>query len=171
MVTIRLARGGSKKRPFYSILVADQRRAPRGRFIERVGFFDPVASGGAERLRIDLERVTHWVNNGAKPSERVAQLCKQARINAETAQKARSKKAAAKQANTKKSNPKQSAKQKTAKRQAAQSAAQPKPKTDTKQPTKNLSPSGPQSAETTPAENPTEPADPNTNADSATPKA
>lgn len=79
MVVIRLSRGGSKKRPFYSILVADQRRSLRGRFIERVGFFDPVARGGSERLRVDTERVEYWVRQGAKPSERVVQLCKEAK--------------------------------------------------------------------------------------------
>ncbi|MDH3379087.1 MAG: 30S ribosomal protein S16 [Gammaproteobacteria bacterium] len=79
MVTIRLARGGAKKRPFYSVVVADHRRAPRGRFIERVGFFNPLARGAEERVRLDLERVDHWVGQGAKPSSRVATLIKQAR--------------------------------------------------------------------------------------------
>ncbi len=78
MVRIRLARGGSKKRPFFSILVADQRRAPRGRFIERVGFFNPVASGGEAKLQIDKERVDYWIARGAKPSDRVAALLKRA---------------------------------------------------------------------------------------------
>lgn len=77
MVTIRLARGGAKKRPFYGIMVADSRRAPRGRFIERVGFFNPRAVGGEERLRIDTERVEYWVSKGAQPSERVSSLLKQ----------------------------------------------------------------------------------------------
>jgi len=77
MVTIRLARGGAKKRPFYGIMVADQRRSPTGRFIERVGFFNPRAVGGEERLRIDTERVDFWVSKGAQPSERVASLLKQ----------------------------------------------------------------------------------------------
>lgn len=77
MVTIRLARGGAKKRPFYGIMVADQRRSPRGRFIERVGFFNPRATGGEERLRIDVERVEYWVSKGAQPSDRVASLLKQ----------------------------------------------------------------------------------------------
>ena len=77
MVTIRLARGGAKKRPFYGIMVADQRRSPRGRFIERVGFFNPRAVGGEERLRIDTERVDFWVSKGAQPSERVSSLLKQ----------------------------------------------------------------------------------------------
>ena len=76
MVIIRLARGGSKKRPFYSILVADQRRSVRGRFIERVGFYNPIATGKAEKLHIDTARVDYWVKHGAKPSARVAQLCK-----------------------------------------------------------------------------------------------
>ncbi len=77
MVTIRLARGGAKKRPFYGIMVADSRRSPRGRFIERVGFFNPRAVGGEERLRIDTERVEYWISKGAQPSDRVASLLKQ----------------------------------------------------------------------------------------------
>lgn len=79
MVTIRLARGGSKKRPFYSIVVADQRRSSRGRFIERVGFFNPIAAGGEQALNLDTERYDHWVSRGAQPSERASQLYKQAR--------------------------------------------------------------------------------------------
>ncbi|MDE0097344.1 MAG: 30S ribosomal protein S16 [Gammaproteobacteria bacterium] len=79
MVTIRLARGGSKKRPFYSIVVADQRRSSRGRFIERVGFFNPIAAGGEQALKLDTERYDHWVSRGAQPSERASQLYKQAR--------------------------------------------------------------------------------------------
>ena len=82
MVTIRLSRGGSKKRPFYSILVADQRRSTRGRFIERIGFFNPVASGKEETLRLDTDRWDHWVGLGACPSDRVKQLYKQAKSNA-----------------------------------------------------------------------------------------
>ncbi|MEE9447019.1 MAG: 30S ribosomal protein S16 [Arenicellales bacterium] len=78
MVVIRLSRGGSKKRPFYSITVADQRRSPTGRFIERIGFFNPSARGSEEALRIDLERVTHWQGQGAQATDRVAALIKQA---------------------------------------------------------------------------------------------
>ncbi len=77
MVTIRLARGGAKKRPFYNIVVADQRRAPGGRFIERVGFFNPGASASEEKLRIDRERFEFWVQRGAQPSERVKRLVAQ----------------------------------------------------------------------------------------------
>lgn len=77
MVTIRLARGGAKRRPFYGIMVADQRRSPRGRFIERVGFFNPRATGGEERLRIDVERIDYWISKGAKPSDRVSSLLKE----------------------------------------------------------------------------------------------
>ena len=77
MVTIRLARGVAKKRPFYGIMVADQRRSPRGRFIERVGFFNPRAVGGEERLRIETDRIDYWVSKGAQPSDRVASLLKQ----------------------------------------------------------------------------------------------
>ncbi|MEH6823387.1 MAG: 30S ribosomal protein S16 [Motiliproteus sp.] len=78
MVVIRLARGGSKKRPFYHISVADQRNARDGRFIERLGFFNPVARGQEERLRVDLERVAYWTGRGAQPSDRVAALLKDA---------------------------------------------------------------------------------------------
>lgn len=74
MVSIRLSRTGAKKRPFYHIVVTDSRNARDGRFIERLGFFNPVASGNDERLRIDLDRVAHWTANGAQPSERVQEL-------------------------------------------------------------------------------------------------
>ena len=67
MVTIRLARGGSKKRPFYHLTVTDSRTSRDGRFIERVGFFNPVARGNEERLRVDNARVDHWVAQGAQP--------------------------------------------------------------------------------------------------------
>jgi small subunit ribosomal protein S16 len=77
MVVIRLSRGGSKKRPFYHLTVADQRRARDGRFIERVGFFNPVARGQEERLRIERERVEYWISKGAQPSDRVAALLKE----------------------------------------------------------------------------------------------
>lgn len=76
MVTIRLARGGAKKRPFYSVVVADSRNPRDGRFIERVGFFNPVARGQEERVRIDTERYQYWISQGAQPSERVAALVK-----------------------------------------------------------------------------------------------
>ncbi len=79
MVTIRLARGGSKKRPFYHLTVADSRKARGGRFIERIGFFNPQARGQEERLRVDNERVAHWVGLGAGMSDRVAQLLKEAK--------------------------------------------------------------------------------------------
>ncbi len=78
MVTIRLSRGGSKKRPFYHLTVTDSRSSRNGRFIERVGFFNPVARGQEERLRVDQERVAHWVSQGAQLSERVAKLVKEA---------------------------------------------------------------------------------------------
>ena len=78
MVVIRLSRGGSKKRPFYHLTVADKRYPRDGRFIERVGFFNPIARGQEERLRIDQERVDYWLGKGAKLSERVAGLLKDA---------------------------------------------------------------------------------------------
>jgi small subunit ribosomal protein S16 len=79
MVTIRLQRGGAKKRPFYQIVVADSRFSRDGRFIEKVGFFNPIASGQEEKLRLDLSRVDHWVGPGAGLSDRVAKLVKDAR--------------------------------------------------------------------------------------------
>ncbi|MEM7080985.1 MAG: 30S ribosomal protein S16 [Pseudomonadota bacterium] len=79
MVTIRLSRQGSKKQPFYHITVADRAASRDGRFIERVGFYNPVARGQAEGLRVDLDRVDHWLSVGAQPSEVVAKLIKQAR--------------------------------------------------------------------------------------------
>jgi small subunit ribosomal protein S16 len=77
MVVIRLARGGAKKRPFYNVVVADSRRARDGRFIERIGFYDPKAPEGRERLRVDQERLAHWKNKGAQLSDTVARLVKQ----------------------------------------------------------------------------------------------
>jgi len=85
MVTIRLARAGAKKKPFYYITVTDQRNARDGRFIERVGFFNPVARGKEERLRINLDRVAYWAGNGAQASQRVAALVKEASSAATTA--------------------------------------------------------------------------------------
>lgn len=79
MVTIRLSRGGAKKRPFYQIVVADSRSPRDGRFIERVGFFNPLATGNAERLRLDLDRVNAWLEKGASLSDRVAALVKEAK--------------------------------------------------------------------------------------------
>ncbi|MEJ2343826.1 MAG: 30S ribosomal protein S16 [Gammaproteobacteria bacterium] len=77
MVTIRLARGGAKRRPFYHIVVTDSRNRRDGRYIERLGFFNPVASGAAEKLSFNAERIQYWLSQGAKPSERVAKLIKQ----------------------------------------------------------------------------------------------
>jgi len=76
MVTIRLQR---EKRPFYQIVVADSRFSRDGRFIEKVGFFNPIASGQEEKLRLDLPRVEHWLGQGAGLSDRVAKLVKDAR--------------------------------------------------------------------------------------------
>ncbi len=85
MVIIRLARAGAKKKPFYYITVTDQRNARDGRFIERVGFFNPLAKGQEERLRLNLDRVEHWTGKGAQPSQRVAALLKDAAKAATTA--------------------------------------------------------------------------------------
>lgn len=77
MVTIRLTRGGAKKRPFYHVVVTDSRNRRDGRYIERLGFFNPIATGKEEPLKLDLERVRYWLGQGAQPSERVAGLIKQ----------------------------------------------------------------------------------------------
>ena len=87
MVVIRLSRGGAKKRPFYHIVVADKRRARNGRFIEQVGYFNPIASGKDVRLTIDVERIKQWIANGAQPSDRVKHLMK---VHQETASQASS---------------------------------------------------------------------------------
>ncbi len=76
MVVIRLSRGGAKKRPFYTLVVADSRTRRDGRFVERLGFYNPVASGAEEPLRIDMERLAYWKSVGAQVSPRVALLAK-----------------------------------------------------------------------------------------------
>lgn len=78
MVSIRLSRGGSKRRPFYHVVVSDSRSPRDGRYIERLGFFNPQARGQEESLRLDAERVDYWVSKGAQPSDRVSTLIKQA---------------------------------------------------------------------------------------------
>lgn len=82
MVTIRLSRGGAKKRPFYHLNVSDSRTSRDGRFIERVGFFNPTAAGAEERLRVDQERIDYWVSKGAQLSDRVAKLVEQSKVSA-----------------------------------------------------------------------------------------
>jgi small subunit ribosomal protein S16 len=82
MVKIRLSRGGAKKKPFYHIVVADSRKSRDGRNIERLGFFNPVAQGQEERLRLDLERVDYWTGVGAQISDRVKSLVSEARAAA-----------------------------------------------------------------------------------------
>ena len=77
MLTIRLARSGAKKRPFYHISVADSRMPRDGRFVERVGYYNPIASGQEVRLEVDVERIDYWISKGAQPSERVINLLKQ----------------------------------------------------------------------------------------------
>jgi small subunit ribosomal protein S16 len=76
MVSIRLSRGGAKKRPFYHIVVTDQRNRRDGRYIERLGYFNPIAADGKDQIRIDLSRIDYWVGQGAQPSDRVKSLLK-----------------------------------------------------------------------------------------------
>jgi len=85
MVSIRLSRGGAKNRPFYHVVVTDSRSSRDGRYIERVGFFNPLARGAEQRLVLDCERVQYWQANGAQPSDRVAKLIKDAAKAAATA--------------------------------------------------------------------------------------
>jgi small subunit ribosomal protein S16 len=82
MVVIRLSRGGSKKRPFYNIVVADSRIRRDGRFLERVGFYNPVAAGAEEKLRVSHDRVNYWASKGAQLSDTVARLVAQAQTQA-----------------------------------------------------------------------------------------
>jgi len=82
MVTIRLSRGGAKGRPFYHVVVSDSRRPRDGRYIERLGFFSPMATASEERLRLDLGRYDYWLGVGAQASDRVASLVKESRKQA-----------------------------------------------------------------------------------------
>jgi small subunit ribosomal protein S16 len=82
MVVIRMARGGMKKTPYYRVVAADKRDPRDGRFIEKLGFFNPVASGKAERLKLDLARVDYWISQGAQLSDRVSSLVKELRRSA-----------------------------------------------------------------------------------------
>jgi len=77
MVVIRLARGGSKKRPFYQVVLADSRRSATSRFIENLGFFNPGAQGDATRLELKTDRIDYWIGQGAQPSDRVNTLLKE----------------------------------------------------------------------------------------------
>lgn len=79
MVSIRLSRAGAKKRPFYHVVVTDSRNRRDGRYIERVGYFNPVGTETEVNLKVDLERVDYWLGQGARPSERVAALLKASR--------------------------------------------------------------------------------------------
>ena len=92
MVTIRLSRAGAKKRPFYHITVTDSRKPRDGRFIERVGFFNPIAQGNDVRLKVDHERVDYWVGTGASLSERVESLIKESKLSPEEIKKSLDKK-------------------------------------------------------------------------------
>lgn len=88
MVTIRLARAGAKRRPFYHIVVADSKSPRDGHHVERLGFFNPVASGNDQPLKIDLERFRQWIAKGAQPTERVAHLIRKAEKAQEQAENA-----------------------------------------------------------------------------------
>ena len=87
MLTIRLARSGAKKRPFYHVSVADSRMPRDGRFVERVGYYNPIASGQEIRLELDIERIDYWIGQGAQPSDRVLNLLKQNKETPEQTEK------------------------------------------------------------------------------------
>ena len=82
MVTIRLTRGGAKKRPFYHIIVTDSRAARDGRNIERLGYYNPIAAGGEKRVELDTGRTEFWVGKGAQMSDKVRNLYKEAKASA-----------------------------------------------------------------------------------------
>ena len=88
MVGIRLSRHGAKKRPFYHIVVTDRRNKRNGRFIERLGFYNPIATGGEQHLKLALNRVDYWLGQGAQPSERVRQLIRRRRMEGDPAGRA-----------------------------------------------------------------------------------
>ena len=88
MVVIRLSRGGSGKNAFYHVMVADRRKPRDGRFIECVGYYNPEARGQDIRLKLDGDRIQHWLSKGAQPSERVQFLMTELKESPETAQKA-----------------------------------------------------------------------------------
>ncbi|MBS0213943.1 MAG: 30S ribosomal protein S16 [Proteobacteria bacterium] len=85
MVKIRLSRGGAKKRPFYHIVATDHRNKRDGRSLERLGFFNPIASGNDKRLELDMARVQHWLDHGAQLSDKVGLLVKEAATQAKAA--------------------------------------------------------------------------------------
>ncbi len=92
MVVIRLRRLGANKRPFYHVIVADQRYAASGRFIEQLGFFNPIATGKEVRLRLDVEKINAWIAKGAQPSERVKRLLVENEMGVEAVLKAKQEK-------------------------------------------------------------------------------
>ena len=94
MVVIRLSRAGAKKRPFYHISVSDRRNKRDGRFIERIGFYNPIAKDSEEKIRFDQERYDHWTSVGAIPSDTVLMLMKRSKMTAEEIQKIEDKKTA-----------------------------------------------------------------------------
>ena len=87
MLTIRLARSGAKKRPFFHVSVSDSRMPRDGRFVERVGYYNPIASGQEVRLELDVERIDYWIGKGAQPSDRVLNLLKQNKETPEQTEK------------------------------------------------------------------------------------
>ena len=112
MVVIRLARGGAKKRPFYNLVVTDSRNRRDGRFVERIGFFNPIAAGAEVKLSVNQERANYWLSQGAQPTDRVARFLEAAGARPKAAR-----------ANLKKGEPGKAAKDRAAKRAAREAAA------------------------------------------------
>ena len=92
MVVIRLSRAGAKKRPFYHICVSDRRNKRDGRFIEKIGFFNPIANSGEEKIKVDIERFEYWTSVGAKPSETVEMLIERSKLSGKEIEKIEKKK-------------------------------------------------------------------------------
>ncbi|MEO1946522.1 MAG: 30S ribosomal protein S16 [Methylophilaceae bacterium] len=132
MVVIRLSRGGSKKTPFFNLVVADSRNRRDGRFIERVGFYNPSASGQAEALRVDHARVDYWTGVGAQPSDTVKRLIKLHATGPEGMAKAKAKDEAKAEAAKAKVAAAEAAKAEAAKAEAAKVEAEAKAEADAK---------------------------------------
>ena len=145
MLKIRMSRGGAKKRPFYKIVVADSRRPRDGKFIEKVGFFNPLLpKDKKERLNLDIERIKYWLAQGAQPSERIARFLGQAEVIPMPAQRN----------NPIKAKPKKKAQEKLKAAAEAKKAAEATP---TETPAAEAAPTETPAAEAAPTETPAAP--------------
>ena len=131
MLKIRMSRGGAKKRPVYKIVVADSRKPRDGRFIERVGFFNPLLpKDKKERLSLDIERIKYWLEKGARPSDRIARFLGEANVIPKPAQKN----------NPIKAKPKKKAQERLAAAEEAKKAAEEASKVEAEKPSEEIKP-------------------------------